>query len=189
MKKRIGKGDYGYLKYAKNRQLIWTVILFAVSLSLLIGGYLLVHTKANLLTMVAVLGMLPASKSLVQYIMFMKAKGCSAADYEQIKAHEGELLVLYDLYFTSEKKNYPVSAMALKGKTICFYVSGAESLVSACEKHFEGVFRQNQFEGYTVKGFTRLDRFLERLDSLDKVSMEHAKIDSFVLETILNICL
>lgn len=189
MKNKIGKGDFGYFRYARRKQLIQTILLFGVSLSLFLGGYLMVHSKANLLTLVAVLGMLPASKSLVELIMFLKATGCKESDYELIKPHEGDLLVLYDLYFTSEKKNYPVSAMILKGKTICYYMPASDALCKACESHLEGIFRQNRFEGYTLKCFSKLDKFLDRMDSLDQLEMEKPELDAFVLETILNVSL
>ena len=79
------KGQYGYIKKQRNRVIIWTVILFVIAFSLFIAGYVMTKTKKNLLTIVAVLGLLPASKSLVNAIMFWRAKGCSEAFYHKVK--------------------------------------------------------------------------------------------------------
>ena len=53
--------------------------MFGISLAIYLAGYLTVHSNKNLLTIVAVLGCLPASKSAVSMIMFLRAKGCSEA--------------------------------------------------------------------------------------------------------------
>ena len=64
------KGTEKYLDTQKKYELIRTLLYFGISASLFIGGYLQTKSKVNLLTVVAVLGCLPASKSAVSAIMF-----------------------------------------------------------------------------------------------------------------------
>ena len=75
--KKVNKGEFEYLAYMKKKQVIITIILFLVSISLYVAGYIATKTNANLLTIVAVLGLLPASKSFVEMIMYLRAHGCS----------------------------------------------------------------------------------------------------------------
>lgn len=187
--KKIEKGNYGYLIKKRNRQIMFTVLLFAVSFSLLLGGYLLVKTKMNLLTVVAVLGMLPASKALVETIMYLKAKGTSYQTYEAVRGYEDELLLLYDLYFTSEKENFPISVMIIRNKTICFYMENTKDHCQNATKHIKSIFLQNNFQGYAIKGYDQLDSFLNRAEEMKKIGSADEKIDAFVLETLLNISL
>ena len=63
------KGCYGYLTRQKKKEIIKTVLFFALSLSVFAIGYATTGTKKNLLTIVAMLGFLPASKSMVSMIM------------------------------------------------------------------------------------------------------------------------
>lgn len=48
---------------------------FGVSIGLYVMGYVTTGSNKNLLTIVAVLGCLPACKSLVNLILFLKAEG------------------------------------------------------------------------------------------------------------------
>ena len=83
MKTQNAKGQYGYLKRQMKRELIKTFILFGISLSLYFAGRITTGTNKNLLTIVAVLGFLPASQFAVRSIMFMRAKGCSEAVFHK----------------------------------------------------------------------------------------------------------
>ena len=110
------KGTSGYLRTQKNYEILRTVLYFAISLSLFIAGWVTTGSRENLLTIVAVLGCLPACKSIVNLIMLCRAKGCSREVYEQIKPCEGRLIGMCDLYFTSYQKNFPISHMVVDGK-------------------------------------------------------------------------
>ena len=71
------KGTEQYLKTQKRYEVARTVLYFGISISLFIAGYLQTKSRVNLLTVVAVLGCLPASKSAVNAIMFLRYNGCS----------------------------------------------------------------------------------------------------------------
>ena len=78
------KGTKGYLSTQSKYEIARTVLYFAISLSLFVAGIVATGDKMNLLTIVAVLGCLPACKSAVTMIMFLRYKGCSKED--EIKA-------------------------------------------------------------------------------------------------------
>lgn len=98
------KGTSGYLRTQKNYEILRTVLYFAIFLSLFIAGRVTTGSRENLLTIVAVLGCLPACKSLVEMFMFLRYKGCNEQDAAQIAAHTDGLTGLYDMVFTSYEK-------------------------------------------------------------------------------------
>ena len=115
---KVTKGCFGYLKIQKKKEIIRTIFYFALSISIFLMGYVSTGSKLNLLTVVAVLGCLPASKSAVSMIMYIKAGQCSQECYEQLKPYTDGTFMLYDLYLTSYQKNFQISAMAIKNNTV-----------------------------------------------------------------------
>ena len=63
MKKAV-KGTYGYIKTKRTFVLLRTILYFIISLALLFAGIISTGSRKNLLTVVAVLGCLPAAKAL-----------------------------------------------------------------------------------------------------------------------------
>ena len=172
MKKAV-KGTYGYLKQKKNLVLIRTIIYFAIALALFSVGIITTGTRKNLLTVVSVLGLLPASKSFVNLVMYLKATGCSLSAKEMIEKSEGNLVGMYDMYFTSYKKNFPVSHMVVEGKTICGFTESNACDLNACMEHLETILKQSGHKDLTIKIFTDLNKYCDRLKQLN--GLEHEK--------------
>lgn len=166
------KGSRGYLASQKKYEVLRTCLYFAISISLFIAGLVATKTRMNLLTIVAVLGCLPASNSAVQMIMFLRFKGCSEAAAVQISAHAGELSCLYDMIFTSYQKNYNIAHLAVKGNTICGYSEDAKFDENAFYKHIDGMLKNDGFKNVTVKIFTDLNKYTARLEQLKELEAE-----------------
>ena len=107
---KIQKGDAGYLRRRKRLLILEAVVSFGLVAALMIAGYVTTKTKLNLLTVVAVLGCLPASRILVNLIMVMPHDSIDEATELEISAVTEELTVAYDLVITSEKKAMPDSS-------------------------------------------------------------------------------
>ena len=171
MKKAV-KGTFGYLKNKRTKIIIRTIIYFVIPLSLLVAGIITTGDKKNLLTVVAVLGCLPACKSLVSCIMYFRAKGCSMHVSETVREAEGDLVGMHDMYFTSYKLNFPVSHMVVEGKNICGYTEQSGMDTGACESHLETILKQSGYKGFTIKIFTDLNKYCERLKQLNALERE-----------------
>lgn len=98
------RGTRGYLRTQKIYEILRTVLYFAISLSLFIAGWVSTGSRENLLTIVAVLGCLPACKSLVEMFMFLRYRGCDEQVAAKIAAHTEGLTTLYDMVFTSYER-------------------------------------------------------------------------------------
>ncbi len=166
-RQKRNKGEYAYPAYEKKRVILRTVIYFAISLAVFLLGYLSTKTKENLLTIVAVLGLLPSCKSLVSVIMYLRIPRFSREIYEEIAKHAGTVRTIYSMYLTSYKLNFPISCFAVRGGNLIGYTEFASCDTDACEKHIKDMFSQNAIKGITVKIFKEQRKFMDRLSQLE----------------------
>ena len=81
---KINKGNAGYINSRKKRVLVKALVQFGISFALLAIGMIATDSRMNLLTVVAILGCLPASKTLVEYIMLFPHKSLALDTAEEI---------------------------------------------------------------------------------------------------------
>ena len=168
MKNKVQKGQFGYLSYKKKWTTIITIVMFAVSIALYIAGYVTTKTNANMLTVVAVLGCLPASKSAVSMIMFLKAKGCSEEDKEAVEKEIGSLDGYYDLYFTGYSKNFPTDHLVVTKNSILAYSADKKIAEKDFNEHMKDILNKEHIQDITVKLFTDRDKYVNRLKELNQ---------------------
>ena len=182
------KNTYGYIDSQKKYEIIRTLVYFGISISLFIAGYIATQNKMNLLTVVAVLGCLPASKSLVSAIMFLRHKSCSQAIFDAIAPLCTNFEHLYDLVFTTEKVTYKVAHAAYKAK--CLVLFSEDTLNSnGLEAHIEEYFNRAAIKGVNVKVYTDLKKYVERLEQMAALDKEEEKLASEVVQLLKEITL
>ena len=153
MKSKVQKGQYSYLSYKKKLSAIITIGMFTLSLAIFIMGYVTTKTNANLLTVVAVLGCLPASKSAVSMIMFLKAKGCSEEDKNVIEAAIGSLDGYYDLYFTGYSKNFPTDHLVVTKNAIIAYSTDKKIAEKEFNEHMKDILNKERIHDIQLRIF------------------------------------
>ncbi len=166
--KITGKGSFGYIVAKRRSTLIRTLLYFGISVALFAAGYITTGQKENLLTVVAVLGCLPASKSLVNTIMFFRAGGCSREAKETIEPLEGRLVGMYDMYFTSYQKNFSLSHMVVDGRVILGYTESPQCDREACTEHLQTMLRQGGFKDVTITLTDQISRYCGQLRNLNQ---------------------
>ena len=166
------KGTRNYLKTQRKYEIIRTVLYFAISLSLFAAGYIATKTRLNLLTLVAVLGCLPACKSTVGMIMFLRFKGCSEHNADLIEAHMEGLNGLFDMVFTSYEKNYNVAHITVKGNTICGFTENKAFDEQKFYRHIGDILKADDFRDTTVKIFKDVEKYTARLEQMKELSAE-----------------
>lgn len=168
MKTKVQKGMFGYLSYKKKMTTIVTIGMFAISIALYIAGCVTTKTNANLLTVVAILGCLPASKSAVSMIMYLKAKGCREEDKAVIEAAIGSLNGYYDLYFTGYSKNFPTAHLIVTQNSIIAYSSDKKITEKDFNEHMKDILNKERIHDITVKLFTDRAKYVKRLNELNQ---------------------
>lgn len=183
MKEKYTKGDYLYLQNKKKTEIIKTVVFFGISAALYIAGYITTGSNKNYLTIVAVLGCLPASKSAVSMIMNLKVKGCSETGYKMISNKIGASVGAYNLYFTSYDKNYDISHVFVKGMTIVAFTENVKIAEAGFEEHIKTVLNRDSIKGVNVKLYKDLEKYLSRIGQMQNLENEKSREED-ILKTL-----
>lgn len=168
------KGTKHYLNSQKKYEWIRTVLYFAVSLSLFAAGFLTTGTRNNLLTIVAVLGCLPASKSLVEAVIYTRYHSLLDEHADMIEANSEGLYCLYDLVFTSREKTYPVLHLVIHGNTIVGFMPDERLSDADCAKHIDKCLKLDNFKDISIKIFQDACKYAGRLKQLKELADDEA---------------
>ncbi len=181
------KGEFRYPPYERKRVIIRTAVYFLISIAVFLLGYFSTGKKENLLTIVAVLGLLPSSKSLVSVVMYFKIPKFSETIYQEISGQESNVPVIYSMYLTSYRSNFPVNCFAVRGNNLIGYTEFSGCDASACAEHIQGILKQNSIKNMTIKIFHEKSRFVERFAQLQE--LDPGKKDLEVLTLLCDISL
>lgn len=174
------RGSRNYLNTQKKYELARTLLYFAVSLSLFLAGYIQTKERTNLLTVVAILGCLPASKSAVSAVMYFRFKSCNSRTADMIEQHSGGLSCLFDMVFTSYKKNYCVAHLAVCGNTVCGFTESESFDENEFYKHIGDILKMDGHKNVTVKIFDNLNKYTERLKQMKELETDAAKSQAII---------
>lgn len=166
-KNKIHKGDFGYFANEKRRRLIFTSILLGVPLLIFFTAWIYFGTRMTIWTVITVVGCLPACKSLVGLIMIWVRKPMDEGLYKEIKAHQGELVMSYEMYMTFYEKSAYIDAFAICGNTVVGYSSDPKIDAEFMALEAQKIIRKNGYK-VTVKIFKDLKPFMERMDSMNE---------------------
>lgn len=185
----IQKGSYGYIANHRMVAAVRTLLFFGVSIGLYVMGYVSTGSNKNLLTIVAVLGCLPACKSLVNLIVFLRASGCSKTLRDRVRGYDGKLTTFYDMYFTSYQKNFAVSHMALKSNVLCGVTESVKCDCSGAEKHLGQMLSQEGIRNVTVKIYSNTDKYIDRLSQIAGLDTEEHRNREQIMNLLYSIIL
>lgn len=180
------KGTENYLNTQKSYEIIRTVVYFAISLSLFAAGYFATGTKVNYLTIVAVVGCLPACKSTVQMIMYLRYRSldphCVTVIKQVLQDADPMTTVssLFDLVFTSYDKNFQVGHLAIKGNTIVGFTTDPKFDEKAFDTHIDQILKKDGYKGVSVKVFHDMNKYTERLKQLSALDLECNYTDDMI---------
>lgn len=160
--KKVKKGTWGYIKYQKKRTFLITLVMFLIPLVIYVTGYIHTKTRLNLLTVVAILGCLPACKSMVGLIMIMMQKPVPAEVYEAAKKANGNLVSGYELVFTAYEHTTPVSSLVVCGDQVVCYTPDEKTDVPYLEKHISRILTVNGYPSAQVKVMKDFKKYQQR---------------------------
>ena len=188
--KRVIKGQFGYIKHRRIFHLVLALVMYAMAIILYFAGIKATGDNKNLLTIAAILGCLPASQSLVTSILGFRAKYCTTEDKEQIeKRIESNMLSVYDLYFTTYDKNYPVCHIVMKNNCLCGLMEVSKHSTNDLETYLEETFAKNGIKGVSIKIFEKKqsEKYLKRLEELAKLENSKSAMEEDVKRLLFDI--
>lgn len=183
------KGEAGYLLSRKRQLILKAVLEFGIVAALLILGITQTKTRANLLTVVAILGCLPASKVLVQLISIFPYKSIEQEKYREISEKSDCLLAVYDTVVTSQEKILPIDCMVVCDNMICGYAHNSKTDPEYAGKHIKQMLSQNGYTQMTVKLFADYVKFITRVEGLNNIRKVEKKETTPKEEQVCNLLL
>lgn len=164
--KRVKKGTIGYVKAEKKRRILITSIMFLIPITIYVSGWFYHGTRENLLTVVAIVGCLPACKAMVGVVMMLMQKPMQQEQYELAKKAQGNLIGGYELIFTAYEKNTPVNAVIVCGDQIVGYTPEAKADTSYLEKHIAKIMAENGYKSVQVKIMKDFKQYIQRVKTI-----------------------
>lgn len=164
----INKGLQGYLKNRKIITTVRTAFLFVLSIGIYFAGYYFLKTNKSVITVIAILGVLPAAKSAVNMIMFLRFPSIGEEDCKEYNNKTGKLPALYEMVFTTYDKSYYVPALVCYDKTICGYCNVKDTEIKKLEKHLTESLIKAEHKNVSVKIFSDKKSYLDRLSNMNE---------------------
>ena len=167
---KINKGDAGYINGRKKKLLIKTILQFGIVAALIVLGIWQTGDKMNWLTIVAVLGCLPAAKTLVELITIFPHKSIKEEVAKEIASKTELLTVSYDMVLTTNDHIMPIDSVVISNNTICGYTSSEKVDVTFAAKHVKQMMYANRFTDVSVKIFDNYTQFLTRAEGMNNIA-------------------
>ncbi len=142
-------------------------VMLAIPIGIFITGYMRTGTRKNFLTLIAILGVLPAARFAVNFIMIMMQKDVSSDIVRQTEHLAGKLVHGYELIFTLSEGQMPCDAVVIGNKSIVgFAPRGKQDLVPIFEKHIGKAMAAGGHRGMKAKIFRDEKQYLKRIEML-----------------------
>ena len=190
---KIRKVEAGYIRQRKRNVIIKTILEFGIVIALLVLGIWQTGDRLNLLTVVAILGCLPASKALVEVIMIFPHHSISGEMASDIVSQAEHLTNAFDMVFTSEKKIMPIDSIVVSDNTICGYTSNQNVDTNTAANHIKMYLNTNKFSKVSVKIFDDYATYVKRVEDMNRIATENSndvkEKEKAIRQVILNLSL
>lgn len=164
------KGQYGYRDSNRTTRLIITLVLLAAVLIQLAARFLTDNQSArNILTVMAILTVLPMANMASPLIASWKYRTPPEAFHKKAVAYESRFSILYDLVITSKEQIMPMDAIAVHPNGVIAYCTGKKVDATAAEKFLNGMLSGQKLDART-KVIKDEAAFFRRLDNLKPAS-------------------
>lgn len=166
--KKVKQGAAGYIDYKKKAEIIRTAVYFAICIAIFLLGYFQTGSRQNLLTVVAIVGILPSSKALVGVIVRFPHHSISPQTAREIRKKSEHLTVIYDLIITSTEKVMPISCIAISGNKIFGYTDNKKVDLQHAGLSIKKMLNTHGYD-VNVKIMNEYTPFLSRVEGLNNI--------------------
>ena len=165
--KKTAKGQVGYVRYEKIKRFLITFIMFAIPIGIYISAWKITGTNRNIMTIVAILGIIPAARFAVSFIMIWLQRDADPAAVAATEKYAGELVHGYELTVTAYEGSMPLDALVICGnEVVCCSVHGKTDQFSLMEKHITRILNSNGYFGTNVRIFSDVRKYEDRIKQL-----------------------
>lgn len=164
------KGEYGYRNYRRKIQL--AEVLFgtaAIIVQLLARNLTDNHAMKNVLTLMAILSVLPTANVAAPFLASCRYKTPDEEFHKKIAAFESKGVILYDLVVTTKEQVLPFDAVMIHPRGICAYCISQKTDVRKAEKTLNETLKAHKLDP-NLKILTDERQFLKRLTGMKPAS-------------------
>ena len=196
------KCDFGYLERQTKKEIIKTCIFFGISVSIFILGviitkmrnpeYTICQARNNMLTLAAVLGLLPAARQFTSMFMFIKNKKHHLDEEkhnELLAVNQDFLHIRYDLFMTSYDNTFPILSMTMAQDTLIGYTESGNFKFDECYNHIKSMLAKNGLKVGTIKIFDDFVKYKDRVKALAESGTPQTDNEKAVLRLMENLSL
>ena len=165
--KKTPKGKPGYVQYERIKRLAVMVLMFAIPIGIYATAYRILGTNRNIMTIVSIVGIIPAARFAVSWIMIMLQK---KADPEAVRVTEeiaGKLVHGCELMVTAYDGRLNLDAIVVCGNevaAVCLHDD--KSKIPMMESHIAKILNSNNYFNSNVKIFDNLKHYTQRIEKL-----------------------
>lgn len=166
MKNRKNKGEYGYRDYRRNMRTIMVAVgAAAIIIQLGARGFTDNDAAKNILTVMAVLSVLPAANLASPLLASWRYRTPPEAFYRKVHAYEDRFAILYDLIVTTKEVILPFDAVIVHPLGIYAYCTSQKADVKQAEKTLNEFLKAQRLDG-NLKIIKDEKSFFQRLEEL-----------------------
>lgn len=153
----------------RRKKAVLSVLLLLAVVVLYIWGLHRYGSNQNALSIIAALCALPTAVSIVQLIMLLRAKPCSEEAHRRICEVFPEEAGVWDLYLTSEKKNYQIShtAWSLYSRKLIGFTEDPACDVKEARNHLTAMFDKNGIRLNGIHITSSMNEYLRLLRQME----------------------
>lgn len=178
---KLDKGQYGYRSSNRKMQVaIVAVCAVAILLQLAARNFTTTDGARNILTVMAILTVLPMANMASPMLAGWKYKDSPKELYERIQKHESDFCILYDLIITSKESIMPMAAVIVHPTGIYGYCTAQKIDVKKAERFLNDMLESHRLDGNAkvIKDektwFTRLENLKPASEYEDDGSVQTA---------------
>lgn len=161
IRKNVPKGTPGYFKNRKIKTGMAMVSGYLLVLFLFFSGIIVFADRGNLLTVVAIVMMLPTGKMTVNFLMYPKKGKADAAEFDEMCKSCGKLTFLADILITPEKKSIELTYIAIDKAHVLIYCTDKKLDISYHSKYIKDFLKRSDITT-DVSFYTDLNKFKKR---------------------------
>lgn len=173
-RKLVEKGKFSYIKSQKRLYGNLTLAGMLMVLMLFFSGYLATGTRNNIMTVVAILSVLPTAKFAATFFMLLPYHSQSKEVYDEVLSHAGDTILLTDMVITTKEKILPTDFFVVRNGNACGYSSSEKYDTAFAEKFLAENLKLNGLK-VNVKIFRDKKQFLNRVDALSSAASDEKK--------------
>lgn len=161
--------------------------ILAFIILLVVYGYIRTGSRKNIFTIMAILSVLPFAKMCSILTTLLPYPSIPHTQADELKTVSGELEVLYDIVYSTEKTVYPIDCIVIEEGRLLVYSPVQDKKASMLPKALKSLLNEKGYTGYTIKVISDYETFKQMTGS-SAASHKATRTTHLIAESILTNC-